>query len=162
MLDSLRRCAETRRLLRKFPSAASSVHNVRSRYFSSDKRPELPQSHGHDRLLEGKKVLIANRGEIAMRISRAANALGAKSVAVCAPEDKNSPHVAFADEMVILPKGNTPIGPYLDIDALTRVATDREVDFVHPGEQIGNISQYIKHTYEKSLNTCQNAHSTYS
>ena len=93
----------------------------------------MPQSHGHDRLLEGKKVLIANRGEISMRISRAVNALGATSIAVCAPEDKDSPHVAFADEMVILPKGKTAIAPYLDIAALTKASTDLQADFVHPG-----------------------------
>ena len=106
-----------------------------SRPFSSDDRPPLPQSHGHDRLLDGKKVLIANRGEIAMRISRAATALGAKSVAVCAPEDKDSPHVGFADEMVVLPRGKTAIAPYLDIEALTKAATERGADFVHPGNQ---------------------------
>ena len=78
-------------------------------------------------------MLIANRGEIAMRISRAANALGATSIAICAPEDKKSPHVAFADEMIVLPKGKTAIAPYLDIDVLTKVARDKRVDFVHPG-----------------------------
>ena len=103
------------------------------RPFSSSGRPQLPQSHVHDRLLEGKKVLIANRGEIAMRISRAATALGAKSIAVCAPEDKESPHVGFADEMVELPKGKTAIAPYLDIAALTKAAKERGADFVHPG-----------------------------
>lgn len=111
----------------------TSRKNVLCRYLSSKERLQLPQSHGHDRLLEGKKVLIANRGEISMRISRAVNALGATSIAVCAPEDKDSPHVAFADEMVILPKGKTAIAPYLDIAALTKASTDLQADFVHPG-----------------------------
>ena len=107
----------------------------RLRPLSSDsERPPLPQSYGHDALLTGSKVLIANRGEIAIRIARAAKALGAQSLAVCAPEDRNSPHVAFADESVVLEKGSTAIAPYLDVEGLTRVAVERGANLVHPGE----------------------------
>ena len=55
-------------------------------------------------------------------------------MAVCAPEDVDSPHVSFADEYVVLEKGETAIAPYLDIQGLTGVAVDRGVDLVHPGE----------------------------
>jgi hypothetical protein len=94
----------------------------------------LPQSFTHDTLLTNKRILIANRGEIAIRISRAAKALGAQSLAVCAPEDVTSPHVLAADEFVVLEKGKSAIAPYLDIDGLTKVAMERGVDMVHPGE----------------------------
>mmetsp|Transcript_29449 Transcript_29449/g.63415 ORF Transcript_29449/g.63415 Transcript_29449/m.63415 type:complete len:1275 (+) Transcript_29449:165-3989(+) len=112
-------------------------------------RPQLPQSYTHDTLLANRKILIANRGEISIRIARAARALGAHSVAVCAPEDIDSPHVQFADEYVVLKNdkvgsttttttttastANAAIGPYLDIDGLTNVAVERGVDLVHPG-----------------------------
>jgi len=52
---------------------------------------------------------------------------------VCAPEDVDSPHVAFADESVVLPQGKTAIAPYLDVKALTDIALERGIDFVHPG-----------------------------
>jgi len=68
-----------------------------------------------------------------MRIARAARSLGATSLSVCAPEDISSPHVEFADEHFVLPKGETAIAPYLDIERLTEVAVENGVDFVHPG-----------------------------
>jgi len=50
---------------------------------SNQERPPLPQSYNHDTLLTNQKVLIANRGEIAIRIAKAARELGAQSIAVC-------------------------------------------------------------------------------
>lgn len=97
------------------------------------KNDNLPQSYTHDTLLQNKKILIANRGEIAIRIARAVKSLGATSLSVCAFEDVESPHVEFADEHVVLEKGETAIAPYLDIERLTRVAIENDVDFVHPG-----------------------------
>ncbi|KAL7510589.1 hypothetical protein ACHAXN_007523 [Cyclotella atomus] len=92
----------------------------------------LPQSFTHDTLLTNKKVLIANRGEISLRIQRACRALGAKSVAVCAEQDLDSPHVSGADEYVVV-GGEGAIGPYLNIEGLTSVSVERGVDLVHPG-----------------------------
>ena len=102
----------------------------------AQERPPLPQSYQNDTLLSSSKILIANRGEIAIRIARAAKALGAQSVAICAPEDVTSPHVSVADEFVVLEKGATAIAPYLDIEELTKVAVECGVDFVHPGELV--------------------------
>ena len=64
------------------------------------------------------KVLIANRGEIAIRISKAARELGLQSLAVYAPQDAKSPHVTAADEAVELPfdpaaPNATPVQPYV-------------------------------------------------
>ena len=116
------------------PSTTIAHRHDSSSSSSTPTRPPLPQSYAHDTLLTNRKILIANRGEISIRIARAAKALGAKSVAVCAPEDVDSPHVAFADEYVVLEKGSTAIAPYLDIEGLTNVAVERGVDLVHPGE----------------------------
>ncbi len=79
-----------------------------------------------------RKVLIANRGEIAIRIARAAAALGIDSVAVYSAADSLSLHTRFATEMAPL-RGNDPLGPYLDADELLRVAKERGCDCVHPG-----------------------------
>lgn len=78
-----------------------------------------------------RKLLIANRGEVALRIARAAADLGLASVAVHAADDAASPHLRLAGEVVALDGG----GPraYLDIDRLVAVARERGCDAVHPG-----------------------------
>ena len=78
------------------------------------------------------RVLIANRGEIAIRIAKAAHALGVDSVAVHAAVDGRSLHLTAADEAAELP-GTDPVASYLDIDALIDVARRHGCDSVHPG-----------------------------
>ena len=77
------------------------------------------------------KVLIANRGEIALRIVRALHDLGIASVAVYAHDDAASPHVAAASEAVAL--GATGPGAYLDAARLIAIAQAQGCDAVHPG-----------------------------
>ena len=78
------------------------------------------------------RVLIANRGEIAIRIAKAADALGIESVAVYAPVDERSLHLVAADHVAPLP-GSEPVAAYLDISALLRIAGEHGCDCVHPG-----------------------------
>ena len=78
------------------------------------------------------RVLIANRGEIAIRIAKAAGALEIESVAVHAPVDERSLHLVAADQVAPLPGGD-PLAAYLNIDALLRIATEHGCDCVHPG-----------------------------
>jgi acetyl-CoA carboxylase biotin carboxylase subunit len=78
------------------------------------------------------KILIANRGEIAIRIMRACRELGIKTVAVYSEADKNAQHVQFADEAILL-GGAAPKESYLNVDALLRAARDSQADAVHPG-----------------------------
>ncbi|MFM8426834.1 MAG: acetyl-CoA carboxylase biotin carboxylase subunit [Chloroflexota bacterium] len=78
------------------------------------------------------KILIANRGEIAIRIMRACRELGIKTVAVYSEADKNAQHVQFADEAVLL-GGAAPKESYLNVDALLRAARDSQADAIHPG-----------------------------
>ncbi len=82
-----------------------------------------------------KRVLIANRGEIAIRIARAATSLGMESVAVYAPVDSNSLHTTFATQSVELPTRDPadPVGAYLDAAAVIRIAKEAGCDSVHPG-----------------------------
>lgn len=79
-----------------------------------------------------KKILVANRGEIALRIMKTARDMGIKTVAVYSEADRTSPHVIYADEAVC-------VGPaassesYLKMDTILEVARELEVDAIHPG-----------------------------
>ena len=80
-----------------------------------------------------KKILIANRGEIAIRIMRAANEMGKKTVAVFAEEDKLGLHRFKADEAYRIGEGLGPVAAYLSIDEIIRVAKLSGTDAIHPG-----------------------------
>lgn len=81
---------------------------------------------------EFSTVLVANRGEIAVRVLRTARALGYQTVAVYSDADADAPHVAMADRAVRI--GPAPVGQsYLDVDALLSAAQKTGADAVHPG-----------------------------
>ncbi len=82
---------------------------------------------------EFKKILIANRGEIAIRVMRAANEMGKKTVAVYAEEDKLGLHRFKADEAYRIGEGLSPVGAYLSIPEIIRVAKMAGADAIHPG-----------------------------
>ena len=84
-------------------------------------------------MAEFKKILVANRGEIAIRVMRAANELGKKTVAVYAEEDKLSLHRFKSDEAYQIGKGLGPVAAYLSIDEIIRVARACGADAIHPG-----------------------------
>ncbi len=84
-------------------------------------------------MTEFKKILIANRGEIAIRIMRAANEMGKKTVAVYAEEDKLGLHRFKADEAYRIGEGMGPVAAYLAIDEIIRVAKMSGADAIHPG-----------------------------
>jgi len=79
------------------------------------------------------KVLVANRGEIAIRAFRAAYELGARTVAVFAHEDRNSEHRLKADEAYQIGERGHPVRAYLDATGIVAAATRAEVDAVYPG-----------------------------
>ncbi|QCO55116.1 pyruvate carboxylase [Pseudorhodobacter turbinis] len=84
-------------------------------------------------MAEFRKILIANRGEIAIRIMRAANEMGKKTVAVYAEEDKLGLHRFKADEAYRIGEGLSPVGAYLSIPEIIRVAKMSGADAIHPG-----------------------------
>ncbi|MBS7577566.1 MULTISPECIES: pyruvate carboxylase [unclassified Enterococcus] len=88
-----------------------------------------------------KKVLVANRGEIAIRVFRACSELGIKTVAVYAQEDEYSVHRFKADEAYLIGEGKKPIDAYLDIESIIQVAKDSGAEAIHPG--YGLLSENI-------------------
>ena len=79
------------------------------------------------------KLMVVNRGEIAIRIFRAATELGLRTVAIYAEEDRFSRHRFKADEAYLLRKEKGPVGAYLDIEGIVRLAKDHGVTLIHPG-----------------------------
>ena len=80
-----------------------------------------------------KRVLVANRGEIAIRVFRACRELGIRSVAIYSEEDKNALFRTLADESYQIGKGKSPIDAYLSIGEIIALAKAKAVDAIHPG-----------------------------
>ncbi|KAH8260997.1 hypothetical protein KR044_001855 [Drosophila immigrans] len=80
-----------------------------------------------------RSVLVANRGEIAIRVFRACTELGIKSVAVYSEQDKMHMHRQKADESYMVGKGLPPVEAYLNIPEIIRVCKENDIDAVHPG-----------------------------
>jgi acetyl-CoA/propionyl-CoA carboxylase biotin carboxyl carrier protein len=79
-----------------------------------------------------KKILIANRGEIAVRICRACRDAGYRSVAIASQADREALHARMADECHVL-EGNSPRETYLDQTAILDIAARADADAMHPG-----------------------------
>ncbi|XP_056366400.1 pyruvate carboxylase, mitochondrial [Oenanthe melanoleuca] len=80
-----------------------------------------------------RKVLVANRGEIAIRVFRACTELGIRTVAVYSEQDTGQMHRQKADEAYLVGRGLPPVQAYLHIPDIIRVAQENEVDAIHPG-----------------------------
>ena len=79
------------------------------------------------------RILVANRGEIAIRIYRACSELGIKSIGIYSKEDKYSLFRSKADESYLIGEDKGPIDAYLDIDGIIELAKRKKVDAIHPG-----------------------------
>ncbi|MGM9923320.1 MAG: pyruvate carboxylase [Bacillus sp. (in: firmicutes)] len=88
-----------------------------------------------------EKVLVANRGEIAIRVFRACTELNIRTVAIYSKEDSVSYHRFKADEAYLVGEGKKPIDAYLDIDGIIEIAKTAKVDAIHPG--YGFLSENI-------------------
>lgn len=88
------------------------------------------------------KVLVANRGEIAIRIIRAAAELNMQTVAIYTCEDRFSPHRYKADEAYQIGEDNDPLKPYLDVETIVGVAKEQGADAIHPG--YGFLSENVQ------------------
>jgi pyruvate carboxylase len=80
-----------------------------------------------------RSLLVANRGEISIRVMRAANELGIRTVAIYSQEDRFSLHRTKADEAYLVGAGKGPVEAYLDIEDILRIAREARVDAIHPG-----------------------------
>ena len=80
-----------------------------------------------------KRILVANRGEIAIRVMRAATELGLRTIAIFSEEDRFSLHRSKADEAYLVGKGKSPVDAYLDIEDVLRIAHAAHADAIHPG-----------------------------
>ena len=80
-----------------------------------------------------RKIMAANRGEIAIRIFRAATELNIKTVAIYSKEDFGSLHRYKADEAFLVGQGKSPVGAYLAAEEIVDVAVKNDVDAIHPG-----------------------------
>jgi pyruvate carboxylase len=83
--------------------------------------------------MAGKKLLAANRSEIAIRAFRAATELGMRTIAIYAEEDRFSIHRFKADEAYVVGRGKGPVGAYLDIEGIVGLAKECGADMIHPG-----------------------------
>ena len=89
-----------------------------------------------------EKLLVANRGEIAIRIFRACKEVGISTVAIYSKEDMGGLHRQRADESYLVGKDLGPIEAYLDIEGIIKLAKEMNVDAIHPG--YGFLSENIE------------------
>src|SRR2546426_8047043 len=80
-----------------------------------------------------QKLLAANRSEIAIRILRAADELGLRTVAIYSQEDRLALHRFKADEAYLIGEGKGPVEAYLDVEGIVGLAAEKGVDAIHPG-----------------------------
>ena len=93
------------------------------------------------KLSQINKVLVANRGEIAIRVFRACTELNIRTVAIYSQEDSGSYHRYKADEAYLIGEGKSPTDAYLDIEGIIQLAKAKDVDAIHPG--YGFLSENI-------------------
>ena len=99
-----------------------------------------------------RKILCANRGEIAIRVFRAATELGISTVAIYSEEDKYSLHRYKADEAYIVGKGLDPVASYLNAEEIIDIALRHNVDAIHPGYGfLAESDEFAKKCREASL-----------
>ncbi|KAH9505190.1 hypothetical protein Btru_058910 [Bulinus truncatus] len=80
-----------------------------------------------------KKLMVANRGEIAIRVFRACTEMGIRTVAIYSEQDINQMHRQKSDESYLIGKGLAPVAAYLNINEIIQIAQENHVDAIHPG-----------------------------
>ena len=100
-----------------------------------------------------KRVLVANRGEIAIRIIRACQELGIRAIAIYSEEDKTALFKTKADEAYMIGKNKGPIAAYLAIDEIIDLAIKKGVDAIHPGYGfLAENSDFVRKCEEAGIN----------
>src|SRR5579871_5082537 len=80
-----------------------------------------------------RRILVANRSEIAIRVFRACTELGIRTIGIYSKEDRGALHRYKADETYALPESRNPLNAYLDIETIVSIARRHAVDAIHPG-----------------------------
>ncbi|CAH1985211.1 unnamed protein product [Acanthoscelides obtectus] len=112
------------RLVRKSPLLRSKILKISPKWNHFSTKVEYKPI---------RSVLVANRGEIAVRVFRACNELGIKSVAIYSKEDRAHIHRLKADESYLVGEGLPPVQAYLNIPEIIKICKDNGIDAVHPG-----------------------------
>ena len=112
---------------RRLWCARPSARSARSR------TPSKPRKTKTFDDLSFRKLMVANRGEIAIRVFRSSHELGIRTVAIYSHEDRFAIHRSKADEAYEVGKPGEPIRSYLNIEAIVELAKAKEVDAIHPG-----------------------------
>lgn len=107
--------------------ARSSPHMVS--YFSTSQANRNQDSQ----VRPIKRLLVANRGEIAIRVFRACTEMGIRSVGIYSDQDRRHIHRVKADEAYLVGKGLAPVAAYLDVPGIVRIAQEHDIDAIHPG-----------------------------
>ncbi|KAH8920975.1 pyruvate carboxylase [Atractiella rhizophila] len=157
MSDTLKKAAIAQEAAANSPPVTPGTfpHALRTpRPDTANRTPDIPsirrQTAGHGGPL--KKVMVANRGEIAIRVFRTAHELGMQTVAIFSHEDRFNAHRQKADEAYMVGKGLTPVAAYLAQDDIIRTALEHDVDFIHPGYGfLSENAQFAKKVEEAGI-----------
>lgn len=116
------------------PSSTTLLYKNETMNDPTESSPAKDKQHSFSAdLVPFKKIMAANRGEIAVRINRAATELNLDTVSIYAYEDRNSAHRWDSDESYLLPESGTPVGAYLNISNIIDIAKKNNVEAIHPG-----------------------------
>ena len=106
---------------------------LRSSFVSNKRFPSIKHPKEQPEFRKINKLLVANRGEIAIRVFRACTESNIRTVAIYSAEDEGQLHRIKADESFKIGKGLAPIAAYLNIPEIIKVALKNDVDAIHPG-----------------------------
>src|SRR4051812_45677669 len=123
---------------RPVPTAARAQKTKTGKETPSSSNPsalnsQLSTASGSGAVRPIRKLMAANRSEIAVRIFRAGTELSLRTVAIYAQEDRLCIHRYKADEAYLVGQGKGPVAAYLDIESIVAVAKEKGVDAIHPG-----------------------------
>lgn len=108
----------------------NETSEINGNFLNGSTKTKGPQPYGSGSI---RKVLVANRGEIAVRVFRACTELGIRSVAIYSEQDKMQMFRQKADEAYLIGKNLAPVAAYLNIDEIIKLAKANNVDAIHPG-----------------------------
>ncbi|KAK2159376.1 hypothetical protein LSH36_154g08036 [Paralvinella palmiformis] len=100
---------------------------------SSSSSSSIPAEHQMPEVKRINKLLVANRGEIAIRVFRACTEMGIRTVSIYSEQDSRQMHRLKSDESYLIGKGLPPVAAYLNIPEIIQIALENDVDAIHPG-----------------------------